>query len=147
MAVAADFDDAGRVALANVRDGDAAARQALVFGLVGEGVGVEFLTWAEHADLPDPAAVVADPSIVDWTGRADCVGGPVGRVGWAASAGTVEAWRLAWCSAAGRQPKPVPPNGRCRCPPAGPGAARPGPRCPPPSGTSSSPPVLAAAGL
>ena len=85
------------VALANVRDDDAAARQALAFGLVGEGVGVEFLTWAEQADLPDPAAVVADPSIVDWTGRADRVWAVLSAVvGWAASAGTAEAWRLAW---------------------------------------------------
>ena len=84
-------------ALAFVRDGDAAARQALAFGLVGEGVGVEFLTWAVQADLPDPAAVIADPSIVDWTGRADRVWAVLSAVvGWAAAAGSVEAWRAAW---------------------------------------------------
>lgn len=84
-------------ALANVRDTDAAARQALVFGLVGEGVGVEFLTWCEHADLPDPADVVADPSIVTWTDRPDRVWAVLSAVvGWAASAGSAEAWRQAW---------------------------------------------------
>jgi hypothetical protein len=84
-------------ALANVRDGDAAARQAIIFGLVGEGVGVEFLTWCEHIDLPDPAAVVADPAIVDWTGRPDRVWAVLSAVvGWAAHAGTVDAWRKAW---------------------------------------------------
>lgn len=84
-------------ALANVRDADAAARQAITFGLVGEGVGVEFLTWCQHADLPDPSVVVADPSVVDWTDRPDRVWAVLSAVvGWAASAGTVEAWRKAW---------------------------------------------------
>lgn len=83
--------------LANVRDSDAAGRQGVVFGLVGEGVGVEFLTWAANADLPDPGAVVADPGIVDWRDRPDRVWAVLsGVVGWAASAGTVEAWRSAW---------------------------------------------------
>ena len=84
-------------ALANVRDDDAAARQSITFGLVGEGVGVEFLTWCEQADLPDPAAVVEDPALVDWTDRPDRVWAVLSSVvGWAASAGTVEAWRKAW---------------------------------------------------
>lgn len=84
-------------ALANVRDDDAAARQAVAFGLVGEGVGVEFLTWCEQVDLPDPVAVMGDPSIVDWAGRPDRVWAVLSAVvGWAASAGTVEAWRKAW---------------------------------------------------
>lgn len=84
-------------ALANVRDGDAAARQAVAFGLVGEGVGVEFLTWCEHADLPDPADVVSDPSIVDWTDRPDRVWAVLSAVvGWSAGAGTVDAWRKSW---------------------------------------------------
>lgn len=84
-------------ALANVRDDDHAARQALAFGLVGEGVGVEFLTWVDQADLPDPSAVVDDPSMVDWNGRTDRVWAVLSAVvGWAASAGTVDAWRKAW---------------------------------------------------
>lgn len=84
-------------ALAGVRDDDAAARQALVFGLVGEGVGVEFLTWVAAADLPDPASVIDDPSIMDWCSRPDRVWAVLSAVvGWAASAGTVEAWRAAW---------------------------------------------------
>lgn len=84
-------------ALANVREDDAASRQAVTFGLVGEGVGVEFLTWCQQADLPDPSAVVEDPSIVDWTGRPDRVWAVLSSVvGWAASAGSVEAWRKAW---------------------------------------------------
>ncbi|QJW38668.1 AAA family ATPase [Cellulosimicrobium protaetiae] len=84
-------------ALANVRDDDAAARQAITFGLVGEGVGVEFLVWCDQADLPDPAAVLDDPTLVDWTGRPDRVWAVLSAVvGWAASAGSVDAWRKAW---------------------------------------------------
>ena len=33
----------------------------LVRGCVGVGPGVEFLTWLDEADLPDPEAVLADP--------------------------------------------------------------------------------------
>jgi MoxR-like ATPase len=84
-------------ALAHVRDEDAAATQAITFGLVGEGVGVEYLTWRAAADLPDPAAVVADPSIVAWGERPDRVWAVLsGVVGWAATRNTVEAWRQAW---------------------------------------------------
>ncbi|WP_249522365.1 hypothetical protein [Modestobacter marinus] len=84
-------------ALAHVREDDTAATQAITFGLVGEGVGIEYLTWRAAADLPDPAAVVADPSIVAWGERPDRVWAVLsGVVGWAATRGTVEAWRQAW---------------------------------------------------
>ena len=84
-------------ALAHVRDDDHAARQAVVLGLVGEGVGVEFFEWVEKADLPDPADVVADPSTVDWTGRPDRVWAVLsGVVGWATAQGSATAWRAAW---------------------------------------------------
>lgn len=84
-------------ALAHLRDDDHAARQALVFGLVGEGVGVEFFEWVEKADLPDPAEVVADPSIIDWSARPDRVWAVLsGVVAWATAQATVTAWRAAW---------------------------------------------------
>ena len=84
-------------ALAHVRDDDHAARQAVVFGLVGEGVGVEFLTWCEQADLPDPADVIADPSIVNWSDRPDRIWAVLsGVVGWATAQNTATAWRSAW---------------------------------------------------
>lgn len=83
--------------LAHLREDDHGAIQAVTFGLVGEGTGVEYLTWRQKADLPDPAAVVADPSIVTWADRPDRVWAVLsGVVGWAVARGTVEAWRDAW---------------------------------------------------
>ncbi len=83
--------------LAQLREDDDAARQEATFGLVGEGAGVEFLTWWRQADLPDPAAVVADPSIVEWGDRPDRVWAVLsGVIGWASGRGTVAAWREAW---------------------------------------------------
>jgi len=84
-------------ALAHVRDEDHAATQAVVFGLVGEGAGMEYLTWRRDADLPDPEAVVEDPTIVAWGDRPDRVWAVLsGVVGWAVARGTVDAWRKAW---------------------------------------------------
>ena len=86
-----------RRALAHLRGDDHAAVQTVTFGLVGEGAGVEFLTWWREADLPDPSAVIADPSIVEWGDRPDRVWAVLsGVVGYAASQATVEAWRAAW---------------------------------------------------
>ena len=83
--------------LAHLRDDDTAAVQAATFGLVGEGAGVEFLTWRAEADLPDPAAVLADPRIVDWNDRPDRVWAVLsGVVTTAAGAGTSAAWTQAW---------------------------------------------------
>jgi len=133
-------------ALAHVRDDDPAARQALTFGLVGEGSGVEFLTWCAQADLPDPYAVVVDPSVMDWTARPDRVWAVLaGVVGWAASTGTAEAWRQAW--------GPLLAAARAGAPDVAAAAARPLGRCRPASARvpaavrTTFAPVLAAAGL
>lgn len=83
--------------LAHVRDDDPDTAQAVIFGLVGDGAGVEYLTWGRNADLPDPEQVIADPSIVDWSGRPDLVWAVLsGVVAWAAARRTTEAWRDAW---------------------------------------------------
>ena len=42
-----------------------------VSGLVGEGASVEFLTWLENNDLPNPESVLSDPSSVNWNDRTD----------------------------------------------------------------------------
>src|SRR5204863_2821846 len=52
--------------LALLADDDAEAAYLAASGLVGEGAAVEYLTWRREADLPDPAAVVANPNSVNW---------------------------------------------------------------------------------
>src|SRR5262249_18051492 len=47
------------------------ARAALVAGAVGEGAALEFLSWLEHLDLPDPEAVLADPESFELPERSD----------------------------------------------------------------------------
>lgn len=85
-------------ALQHVRDDDHGALQAIVFGLVGEGVGVEFLEWRRKADLPDPATVLADPSSVDWADdRPDRIWAILGAVvHWAGEQKSIKAWTEAW---------------------------------------------------
>ena len=83
--------------LAHVTDHDTAAAQALIFGLVGEGAGVEYLTWRRDADLPDPEKVIADPAIVDWQDRPDRVWAVLSAVvAYAVSRGSAAAWQEAW---------------------------------------------------
>ena len=83
--------------LAHVRDDDPEARAAIIYGLVGEGAGIEFTSWLKNADLPDPAEVLADPSIVDWADRPDRVWAVLsGVVALSVSAGTKVAWTDAW---------------------------------------------------
>ena len=84
--------------LPHLRDDDNAAINAAVFGLIGEGTGVEFLEWRRNADLPDPVAVIENPETAfDWQSRPDLVWAVLsGVTAWAAGRGTVEAWRSAW---------------------------------------------------
>jgi len=84
--------------LALLADDDAESAHLAACGLVGEGAAVEYLTWRREADLPDPIAVIADPTCVAWR-RLD----PsrvwailAGVVGYSSGKGTVEAWREAW---------------------------------------------------
>jgi hypothetical protein len=85
-------------ALAYLRDDDIDAAEALTFGLVGEGAGIEFLSWRKIADLPEPAAVVADPAMMDWRDSApDRVWAVLNAItAWAASEGSQKAWTEAW---------------------------------------------------
>lgn len=46
---------------------DEDARDMILRGCVGEAATMELLSWLAMADLHDPAAVLADPSIVRWT--------------------------------------------------------------------------------
>lgn len=109
--------------LSHVREDDTAARQALTFGLIGEGIGVEFLEWVDQMDLPAAADVVADPTVMDWNDRPDRVHAVLlAVVGWASSKGTVDAWRKAWTPLLAAADAGAPdvaataarPMGRCR---------------------------------
>jgi len=69
----------------------------LVRGAVGAGAGVEFLTWLEEADLPDPDAVLADPSSFRLPERGDRAFAALTSVAAAvASNPTAERWAAAW---------------------------------------------------
>ena len=76
---------------------DSDARLMTAEGLVGEAAAVEFLTWARLADLPNPADVLADPSIVEWDDRPDKVWAILaGVVAHCTAAKTATMWRKAW---------------------------------------------------
>ncbi len=84
--------------LARLRGDDTEARQALVYGLVGEGAGTEYLQWLQAADLPDPTQVLADPSGVNWKDRPDRVYAILASViaHCTAGSGSAQRWRDAW---------------------------------------------------
>jgi hypothetical protein len=59
--------------LAQLQPGDESATMLVVTGCVGEGAANEFMAWLVSSDLYDPEAVIADPSIVNWSERPDRV--------------------------------------------------------------------------
>jgi MoxR-like ATPase len=73
------------------------ARAALVVGAVGDGAALEFLSWLEHLDLPDPEAVLDDPEsfvLPERSDRAFAVLTAVASV--AVADGGLERWEQAW---------------------------------------------------
>jgi MoxR-like ATPase len=73
------------------------ARSQLVCGAVGQGAGVEFLTWLIEADLPDPEAVLADPESFDLPERGDRAYAALSSIAAAvASEPTPERWAAGW---------------------------------------------------
>ncbi|MEV0823757.1 AAA family ATPase [Nonomuraea rubra] len=69
----------------------------LVAGAVGEGAALEFLSWLEHLDLPDPVAVLADPDAFELPRRGDRAFAVLTSVvAVAVAAGDVERWDAAW---------------------------------------------------
>ncbi|NJP93650.1 AAA domain-containing protein [Nonomuraea sp. FMUSA5-5] len=69
----------------------------LVTGAVGEGAALEFLSWRDHLDLPDPAAVLANPDAFELPRRGDRAFAVLTSVvAVAVSAGDVERWDAAW---------------------------------------------------
>jgi sigma-54 interacting transcriptional regulator len=83
---------AGSVAAA----GDA-ARSALIRGAVGDGAGVEFLSWLMEMDLPDPEKVLADPGSFVLPDRGDRAYAALAAVAAAVAANpTAERWIAGW---------------------------------------------------
>ena len=74
------------------------ARSALVRGAVGEGAGVEFLSWLTEMDLPDPEAVLANPDSFVLPKRGDRAYAAVTAVAAVVAADpTPERWMAGWC--------------------------------------------------
>jgi hypothetical protein len=72
-------------------------RSILVTGAVGDGAGLELLSWLANLDLPDPAAVLADPDNFDLPARGDRAYAALAAVvSYAVSAGDEELWAAAW---------------------------------------------------
>jgi len=73
------------------------ARTLLVLGAVGEGAGIEFLSWLVNMDLPDPEAVLADPDGFDLPERSDRAFAVLTAVAAVAIArGDAASWSAAW---------------------------------------------------
>jgi hypothetical protein len=76
---------------------DEDVRAALVAGSVGEGAGIEFLSWLANADLPDPEAVLADPDSFELPERSDRAFAVLTAVASVAIAhGDAASWTAAW---------------------------------------------------
>jgi hypothetical protein len=74
-----------------------ACRSVLVRGSVGQGPGVEFLTWLVEADLPDPEAVLADPDSFELPARGDRAYAALSSVAAVVAANpTLERWQAGW---------------------------------------------------
>jgi hypothetical protein len=52
----------------------------LLTGVLGEGAATELLLWLESRDLPDPMAVLADPSSHPLPSRADALAATLGAI-------------------------------------------------------------------
>jgi hypothetical protein len=75
----------------------AEAHSALLRGAVGDGAGVEFLTWVAEMDLPDPEAVLADPDSFTLPERGDRAYAVLSSVaGVVAAEPTPARWAAGW---------------------------------------------------
>jgi hypothetical protein len=79
--------------LSHLNPGDEDAATLVVKGCVGEDMCVEFIAWAADQDLPNPADVLENPSIVDWSARPDKLFAVVSAVSHLAiSRGDTDTW-------------------------------------------------------
>lgn len=73
------------------------ARAALVMGAVGEGAAIEFLEWLTHLDLPDPEAVLRDPTTFEMPDRSDRAFAALTAIASVAvAADDADTWSRAW---------------------------------------------------
>lgn len=88
---------AARLAAAAESTGDGGARALLVRGAIGDGPGVEFLTWLAEADLPDPETALADPDSFVLPERGDRAYAALTSIAAAASANPAGGrWEAGW---------------------------------------------------
>ncbi|HVA06086.1 MAG TPA: MoxR family ATPase [Acidimicrobiales bacterium] len=82
---------------AHAAGSDDLVRSLLVRGAVGQGPGIELLTWLVEADLPDPEIVLADPEAFVLPERGDRAFAALSSIAAAvASNPTVERWQQGW---------------------------------------------------
>jgi AAA domain (dynein-related subfamily) len=82
---------------ATVSSASEQARAALVMGCVGQGAGLELLSWASEMDLPDPEEVLADPGAFLMPERGDRAYAALSAIAAAVAANpTEERWLAAW---------------------------------------------------
>jgi hypothetical protein len=85
------------LAAARAVGSDDLVRSLLVRGAVGQGAGIELLTWLVEADLPDPEEVLADPASFVLPERGDRAYAALSSVASAVAANpTVERWQQGW---------------------------------------------------
>ena len=85
------------LAAAEAIEASSEAKRNLVIGCVGDGAGIEFLTWLQELDLPDPEAALRDPEGAVFPERGDRLYAALSAVaGAVASDPTPERWLAGW---------------------------------------------------
>ena len=96
------------LAASDASGASAAVKRALVLGCVGDGAGIELLTWLDELDLPDPEEALADPDGVVFPERGDRRYALLAAVAAAVASNTTpERWLAGWkvmANAAGDAP-------------------------------------------
>lgn len=90
--------DAASRAMAAVLASGGSLLEAAEYALacVGQGAGMEFIAWVREADLPDPRAVLENPTLVDGVQRGDLLYAVLAAVATAAASDPRQWWRAAW---------------------------------------------------
>lgn len=85
------------LAAAEAIEASSETKRNLVIGCVGDGAGIEFLTWLQELDLPDPEAALRDPEGAVFPERGDRLYAALSAVaGAVASDPTPERWLAGW---------------------------------------------------